>query len=385
MSTELKDFLERGLYHEIHVSEIREFLKCRFAHFLKYDERYYARSHSEPLELGTALHACWEVYYDPEYQTLSKERRTFMGLEEALDINDKQHSVAKQDPYYDEARAQEFVDRAKVIRTVVDNYVKNIEPQLPEMEPLAVEQHFLLPLTDYATLADGCDCINCKKKYRRITGEDMPEDLRLPFVLEGKIDLIFKYKNGKVWIHDWKHVAKFSDNYEWLDLDPQLNGYLFALWKMGYDIGGFNYFEFKKIGKDTLEPMKRRMSGKLFTTAKNKFFEYEDYLLIVSSLDEEAYKAGFYDEYLDWLKDNGPEVFKVNTIRKTDAAMIKFENDLINIITTMVTPHHNFPTATKMGCTYCEFRQVCIERQNGRDYTDLLNMTFEIKVPYYER
>ena len=42
------------------------------------------------------------------------------------------------------------------------------------------------------------------------------------------------------------------------------------------------------------------------------------------------------------------------------------------------------PTPTKFNCTYCEFRQVCIEKMNGDDWESMLTTLFEQKKHYYD-
>ena len=59
--------IDLRLFHEIHVSEIREFQKCNWAWYWKYMEKWYPLTHAKPLEFGTAMHAAMEARYNPKY------------------------------------------------------------------------------------------------------------------------------------------------------------------------------------------------------------------------------------------------------------------------------------------------------------------------------
>ena len=63
----INEMIEERLFHEIHVSEIREFQKCHWAWSWKYVEKLYPYTSAEPLEFGTAMHAGMEARYDPNH------------------------------------------------------------------------------------------------------------------------------------------------------------------------------------------------------------------------------------------------------------------------------------------------------------------------------
>ena len=246
MST-TQELIERRLFHEIHVSEIREFQKCNWAWYWKYAEKWYPLTHAKPLEFGTAMHAAMEARYNPKYYD-KQEVAEALAVVTFTDINDKQLQNAKDAKgiFFDETVIDDYNERRDLGIRMLEYYFTAIVAKEKDFKPVAVEQNFIVPITDII-----CYCEQCAAKWRMYVSDndfDKPMPFNgLPVVLEGKIDLILEYDNGKVWVRDWKNIGRFSDTVEWLDNDLQLNLYLWALWKMGADIGGFEYFESKKM------------------------------------------------------------------------------------------------------------------------------------------
>ena len=252
--------IDLRLFHEIHVSEIREFQKCNWAWYWKYVEKWYPLTNAKPLEFGTAMHAAMEARYNPKYYD-KQEVAEALAVVTFTDINDKQLQNAKEAKgiFFDETVIDDYNERRDLGIRMLEYYFTAIVDKEKDFKPVAVEQNFIVPIPNATgTGTTYCRCEQCYKKWSDYqlktelvysVDETPPMFVGLPVVLEGKIDLILEYSNGKVWVRDWKNIGRFSDTVEWLENDLQLNLYLWALWKMGADIGGFEYFESKKMAQ----------------------------------------------------------------------------------------------------------------------------------------
>lgn len=390
MST-TQELIERRLFHEIHVSEIREFQKCNWAWYWKYVEKWYPLTHAKPLEFGTAMHAAMEARYNPKHYD-QKDIAEALAITTLADVNQKQFEAAKaaKGIFFDESVVDDYNERRDLGIRMLQYYFEAIVDKEKAFKPVAVEQNFIVPIEDDMGVKLYCFCAQCLQKWQNRGADFLPEASSfagLPVVLEGKIDLILEYSNGKVWVRDWKNIGRFSDSVEWLENDLQLTLYLFALWKMSADIGGFEYFESKKMAPEIPEPMKRRTGGRLFSTAKDKPYEYDSYLDTIIQEDREAYDNDLYGDYLDWLYNEGPQYYRLSKVRKTEKSMRMMQEILqeiaIAITRTREGVRKMYPSPTKFGCMYCDFRQPCIERMNGQPYDDMMNSLFVQKEKHY--
>ena len=388
---DVSELIELRLFHEIHVSEIREWQKCEWAWDWKYKQKLYSKRVAKPLEFGTAMHAAMEVLYKPELWKHESELREALAANAFLEEIKKQKAKAVENFgrfFNDEDQIAEYESRTELGLGILKYYKEVIEPQERDFEPLFTEQSFVMPIQDNDKYL-LCYCNQCSSKWDKwISDTDYDGSYRfsgLPVVIEGKIDLVLKYDNGKVWVRDWKNIANFTDNMEWLDLDLQLNIYLWALWCMGLDIGGFEYFEQRKSFPKPPEQLARRYRGKLFSTSKSSDYEYTTYLEAVIRDDEDAYDAGLYDEYLAWLKDEGPKFHKLTRVKKSERAMQTLHGIILTTAKKIIatSPDNIVPSPTKFGCLFCDFRQPCIERMNGADYKHMIDMLFDKKEKHY--
>ena len=382
----INEMIEERLFHEIHVSEIREFQKCHWAWSWKYVEKLYPYTSAEPLEFGTAMHAGMEARYDPNHYAQTEVAEA-LAIVKFNETNQKQFETAKKRAgiFFDESLIEQYENRRSLGIRMLEYYFTEISKQEHDFTPIAVEQNFIVPIPIL------CYCEQCDIRWNKwISDNDYDGPYRfvgLPVVLEGKIDLVLQYENGKVWVRDWKNIGRFSDSVEWLENDLQLNLYLWALWKLGADIGGFEYFESKKMAPETPEPMKRRSSGRLYSVDKTKPYIYDTYLAEIESGDPVAHGQGLYDEYLTWLKVDGPQFYRMTKVRKSQFAMEAMEEFLRamahDILQSRVHTDRQYPSPTKFGCLYCEFRQPCIERMNGQPYDDMIDALFVRKKKHY--
>lgn len=385
------------LVHEIHVSEIRAFKKCRFAHKLKFINMLYPKVTAKPLEFGTAYHAAKQVYYDPQtigYPT--DTRKELAVLKFVATVEEQKQALgtltAEQKADYDE--------RIELGIGMLEYYFGTLAPYLDiNLEPMFVEQDFSVPIVNPTTGKPlYCKCDRCEKKYlESIAGPIETQQEKdadplfgwqgLPVHLEGRIDLILKDKRtDKVWVLDWKTTARLMDRYEWLELDEQIINYLIALMLLGFDVAGFIYHEaLKTYPKPPKRNASKRM-GRWYSVDKNQDTEYDMYVDEVSAGDPEGLESGAYDEFLEFLQNSGKEFHHREVVRRNKEHLLIAYEDLYNTAREMVNPLKViYPSPGKFNCTYCEFEQVCIGRATGADYQTTIDTMFEQKAPYYER
>lgn len=389
----LTQLLTERLFHEIHVSEIREFQKCEWAWDWKYNQQLYPKKVAKPLEFGTAMHAAMEALYDPDTWNRTDEARRELAESALVAELSKQkiRAVKNFGNFFNgENQHEDYAERLKLGLGMLDYYVRVIAPTERNFTPRYVEQSFAVPVKDAQGNIVHCFCASCSNKWNRYISDNdydgSPLFTGLPVCIEGKIDLVLEYENGKVWVRDWKNIGRFVDNMEWLDNDLQLNIYLWALWSLGLDIGGFEYYELRKGYPQIPEPMEKRYRGRMFSTSKSADYDYTTYLATVKEQDEDAYDAGLYDDYLQWLQEEGPQYYKLTKAFKNDRAMQEVNTIVYRITKSILKTSTNAlaPSPTKYNCLYCDFRQPCIERMSGADYKSMLEINFDRKPHYYE-
>ena len=373
--------------HEIHVSEIRDWKRCRWAHDWKYIDRLYPRTTAKALEFGTAMHSAYEAFFNPETWELSAEDRKSLAIAAFIDTNQTQkrdliESIGKS--MFTEEMETDYSERLTLGVSMMEYYANEIHPKEDSwFEPIFVEKSFAVPVTHPDGTQLMCVCNVCQDKIAAL-GTD---DYGLPVVIEGKIDLIVKDKTtDKYWIFDWKNVATIADEHSWLELDEQLNTYLWAMSELGLNMAGFQYHEQRKGFPQRPKRLERKYRGAQYSTSKDQDTTFELFLETVVSEDNEAFVNGVYDDYLTFLKNEGIKYFERTPIRKSQAA-IDITGELIYKtaveMITAVRPN-NVPSPTKFGCRFCEFKEVCIERRSGADYQSLIDATFVVKEHYYD-
>ena len=226
---------ENPYVHEIHVSEIRLFKKCRFAHVLKFVGMLYPKTTAKPLEFGTAYHAAKQVFYDPQTNGYPADARKELAILRFVQVCNEQKD-ALGNGITEEEKA-DYAERIELGVGMLEYYFSTVAPvEDINMEPMAVEQNFSVPIVNPETGEPlMCKCDKCWDKIDQtdFDEEDHPTEAArraywdgLPVHLEGQIDLILRdLRNNKVWVLDWKTTARMADRHEWLELDEQVVNY----------------------------------------------------------------------------------------------------------------------------------------------------------------
>ena len=408
----IQAYIDAGLYHEIHVSEIKEFKKCKRSHKLRYWDQYYPKVTRKPLSFGTCFHAAKEIYYDPKRWNYEREISLELAKAKFVEENEKAREQTKLalGSQYSEKEETDFNDRVFLGCGMLEHYFTTVSPNIDShIEPMYVEQKFAVAIrvtnsTPYNSLRAQylwCDCKKCKSKIKLFESDyDLDADsigkLRsIPVALEGKIDLIYKDKRTeKVWILDWKTAAKISQSHAWLDLDEQLNLYTWAMREIGLPIAGFAYHEDWKGFPQEPKRLNRAYGGKMYSTDKNQPTNKELFVACVQEEDPQAYFSGKYDDYIRWLELEGPQYWNREEIRKSKRELNIIGEQLRAVAQEMIKSSCGYsgielsdkdaiPSPTKYGCMYCDFFNVCVGMQQDADWQYTLNAEFEWKQPYY--
>lgn len=397
------DFIEAKLTHSIHTSERRSFRGCRIRHHWLFREFYYPLTTAKPLEFGVAYHKGMETYWDPRLWgkprdiVLEMAIQTFrQECQKQLDAYRKTLPPNSEIP--DEA-ADDYAER-KVLGEGMLRYFHERASQdekLHHLRPVKVEIAFEIPIDDGPQGQLWCKCKTCWRRwiaYQQTLRPSLRESdfvyelwQGLPVTYGGRIDAIFADPSGRIWIFDWKTAARLAeeqDRTEFLSLDDQILSYCAALWKLGIAVEGFVYFEQKKAIPEEPEPMVRPRLGRMFSVSKQNTYDPDVYERTVKELDSAAYEAGLYDEYLAHLREQGGRFHAVYREYRSEAQMRFCLGEIYAEAQDIIDPNLRiYKNAGRFNCGNCAFRQPCLERSGGGDYTYALETMFEKRRYHY--
>lgn len=406
------DFIEAKLVHEIHTSERRSFRACRRRWDWLFRDGYYPITTAKPLEFGVAFHKAMEVYYDPERWSWDRQVVGTEAILSFIEKCEKQKAAALQAAghlYLDNELEGDYGERVELGKGMLSYYFKDVAPVLDKgWKPVFVEVGFMVPITNPETGEEAiwCKCDRCFNKWLptqdlqdasgKITtsaqahawnGDIWKHWNGLPVVYAGRIDMLAQDSAGNYWIFDWKTCRNVATDYEFLYLDDQIGSYVWALKKiLNLPIKGFIYHEQRKGYPQAPKQNKQRRLGCLYSVAKNQDVDYDTYLATVQEKDTEAYEAGLYDEMLEFLKNEGIVYYSRHQIIKTQVELEQIERNIGLEALDMLDPNLRvYPSAGRFGCTFCAFRQPCIDKNGGGDYQYVLNELYEVREPYYIR
>lgn len=430
---DVNDYIDLDLTHSVHTSERRSFRGCRRRHDWLFRQYYYPVTTAKPLEFGVAYHKAMEVFYEPRFWGAPRETVLQMAIQtfkakckEQFDNYEKYQGAAD-----DEVR-KDYKERVELGEGMLHYHVEKVFPEIREKyRPLKVEVSFEVPIPALERDGKGnvrqsrrfiqwCKCKVCWQRFKNhLTDKSYtafknandaivqrPNSERpsstddlwgygdilwggwkgLPVTYGGRIDCVMEsVEDGRVWIFDWKTCAQLSeDRQEFLELDDQISSYVWAMRVIGVDVVGFVYFEQKKALLDEPEPMKVKRLGRMFSVSKQNSFDAATYARVVEENDNDAWAAGLYDEYIEWLKEFGTHCHAAYTIyrnttqlEQTGLAIAMEAHDIISPDTLI------YPNAGRFNCMNCAFKQPCLSANDGGDYQYALETQFEKRKYHY--
>lgn len=399
---DVNEMINARLVHEIHTSERKSFRGCRRRWNWIFRENRYPVLTAKPLEFGVAYHEAMEKYYDPQFWDADREVMANFAIQTFIKKCEEQRATFLSQTnvqYLEEEVQADYDERVELGRGMLKYYFEQVAPVLDKgWKPVKVEIEFFVPIANPET-GDPyimCTCKLCFDKWCAYMGNESSEKAwrtakdyswpGLPVVLAGRLDMLAEDENGNYWIFDWKTAARITENYEFLFLDDQVGSYPWALWKLGLNVRGFIYHEQKKAFPHRPEKNKVRRLGRIFSVNKNQDVSYDSYLQAITEEDAEAYAAGAYDDFLTFLKEEGPQFYFRHQIHKSPAELVEIERNLGYEALDMIDPTLRvYPSPGRFSCNTCAFLEPCREQNAQGDYQYLLNTLFEQREHYYLR
>jgi hypothetical protein len=388
---------ENDLVHEVHTSELRSYRGCRRRHDWSFNYDLQPKTTAVPLEFGVAFHAGMEAMYNPE--TWEAPRVLISQFAEAAFydscVSQRQKYNQQVDRGMDNDEERDYDKLVALGRGMIHWYVEKHLP-IDEFVPIYVEEKFRVPITYLDGTPLMCKCDKCWMKYALyrtrelpliVVDAERPTWTGLPVVYEGRVDVIVRDKYGNYWILDWKTTIRMmnEDSDVILELDDQIVGYVWALRrKLGLNIRGFKYVELKK---GFPEPPKQNVHvrlGRAFSVSQSQDTDVDTFVQTVKMRDTQAYNGGLYDEFIGWLRVEGPKFIQHHTVRKTEVQLDNFAKNMLGTVLEMINPATAlYPSPGRFSCGFCGYREPCLDKESGGDYQYALDTMYEVKPRYY--
>lgn len=425
MSTEeetVNGLIRQRLVHEVHTSERRSYRGCRRRWHWVFQDFYYPRTTAKPLEFGVAFHNAMEVLYEPATWKWDREVVKNSAIQKFVDTCAEQKKKflnnTGETHITNEEAAIDYAERVELGVGMLEYYCTSVAPQYDiGLTPLRVEIEFVVPIQnpdDNAYL--WCRCKRCMKTIDEYESKlmldlqvtsytdntdhakaitDEINSLRvsgLPVCLAGRLDMLAEDQHGHYWIVDWKTAARLArgdasgqDRDEFLELDDQIGSYVMALRrKLGLNVRGFIYVELKKAFPEAPQRNTNIRQGRAFSVNKQQAVDYDTYLATVKAEDAQAYEAGLYDEFLNFLQNSGINFHGRYQVMKDDLELEEVERNLYLEAAEMVDPDLRiYPSSGRFTCSFCAFRQPCLEKNRQGDYQYMLDTLFDKRERHY--
>lgn len=339
-----------------------------------------------------------EVLFDPAMWTWpDREVVGELAVKKFVDTCNEQRRNFLRDsgePSLEPAVHEDYNERVQLGVGMLRYFYREQLPKNPEgFRPIRVEVSFEVPIKHPGTGEPlRCKCDKCWDRWCAsddYTGVQLKDNWKgLPVVYAGRIDCLMQDNYGDYWIVDWKTTRAISgdDQDEFLMLDDQIGSYCWALRELGLSVRGFVYHQQKKGYPQPPTRNKVNRLGCWYSVSKNQDTDYDTYLATVQAEDPQAYHSGAYDEFLIWLRDNGPQYYRRWTIFKSDYELDEIGRNIGLETLDMLDPSLRiYPNTGRFGCSFCAFRQPCLGRFRGEDYEYTLATLFKREEPYYYR
>lgn len=388
----VQDYVDRmidaGLVHTIHVSERRAFRNCRQRWQWAYAEDLHGTDSIRALEFGLAYHHAMEKFYDPETWHLDKMVLAEHAIAEFRRYTAATYASFDKSSDYERLRA-DFEDRLVSGEQMLRHYFNEVAPETDTFVPLEVEIAFEVPLLD----PDGnyllCKCDRCwfrqfgeKAGYdvenHRVTPVGAANWMGLPVTIGGRLDaLVRDIETRELMVLDWKTAATLMQENEldFLEMDDQISTYLLAMHKLGMNARRFIYHEERKAAPQPPEPLTKKFRGRLYQASKDLPTSYGVYYETVAEGDPAGLAMGAYDDYLKWLKDEGPKFYQRTIVGRNDAQLRSTEHFIYLEYLDMLSGRI-YPNQSRKQCSWCNFFEPCLGKQRGEPYEHSLKTLY---------
>lgn len=380
----VNDCIDAGLVHTIHVSERRAFRSCRQRWQWAYEKDYHSAESVRALEFGTAYHYAMEVFYAPETWHLDKD-----VLAEHAIAGFKRNTIETRDRFRKLGSLTglleaDFEDRLASGEAMLRHYFTEVAPVTDTFRPIKVEVAFEVPLLDPDGKYILCKCDRCKQRQfgYDVANPEKHSDpdgwLGLPVTIGGRLDALGEdLETSELGVLDWKTAQTLMQDNEldFLELDDQISTYLLAMHKLGIPARQFWYHEQRKASPDRPEPLGRKYRGRMYQASKDLPTSYELYYETVAEGDPAGLAAGAYNDYLEWLKTEGPRFYQRTTLRRNDHQLQQTELAIYHEYVDMIR-NEVYISPEKKKCSWCNFFDPCLAMQKGNPYQHILNTVY---------
>jgi hypothetical protein len=373
--------------HEIHSSELRGYRQCRQLHKWRYVDNWEPIKKPAPLEDGTIWHKALEVLYNPETWNLSiselhKLASTALIAEAEKERNDYLERSGKYQ--LEEEEALEYGERLSILRSMLVKLCRSLDRE--KYKPVAVEQEFECSIRGSNGVQLYCNCLNCKARILpTMRLSDGVQLAALPVTFNCRIDVVFEDQEGFIFATDHKSTATLLRKDSIIpELEDQLPNYLWCLRENGLPVTGAILNQFRKAYPKPPKRLERPQQGRLYSINRLQLTDYHTARQVFRNHDSRAFKHGLYNEYLDWLKENGPEFDRQFPIFKTPEYLDTIGRNIAIQASELINQGPAiYPNPNKTNCERCSFQQPCLTAQGGGDPTGELEASFVKSEPYY--
>ncbi len=403
----VKDYIDNKLVHSLHTSERRSFRGCRRRWNWAYRDMLYPVVTPKALEFGVAFHKAMEIFYAPEFWAKDQEimkLAALSGFRSECDMQLKRFKTLNGEPEVDVL--VDYKERIELGTNMIKFYCETISPHYDQgFRPVEVEVEFEVPITGPQGELINCKCEQCRRRWKNSdAGVKHHDDLQvklndrldnyfedhwrgLPVTYGGRLDMLAQDDEGRYWIFDWKTTARMLNEgteEAFLELDDQIASYCWAL-KTHYNIpvAGFVYVEIKKAYPQPPEELSRLYKGRKYSTNKQFMTTYALAKTTFEQNDPTALAVGLYDDYLNWLKADGPRFHQRHQIHKNDHEIEEIGKNVYLEALDMVNNPRVYPQPGRFTCNTCLFRQPCLGKNMGEDFEYTLSTLFEKKTQHY--
>lgn len=375
----------------IRTSDRKKFKECRLAWDLgsKIRQNLEPKAVRTPLDFGTEIHAGLEKWYDPmlwdwDADPIVRAHLAFLAF--------KQSWKSHKDQYADFGQLsvevqQDMDDRMKLGTNMLTNYFKYSIQADKDLTPVYTEVEFEVPILvpKNFTPPSGfrTNWPSNELEYFPLDKESygLFQESWGPVVYQGRVDLIVQDSQGRYWIVDHKTAGQLWDDTSFLELDEQMKSYAWAIqFVLGIKVAGVIYNELYKGFAAPPQRLKTTRKGLSFSTSKQQDTSFELALETFRTEDRAAFKAGLYDPYLTWLKEEGRQYIRRNRISYTQETLAELGDQICYEAIDMLSDPYIYRNPNKWNCKWCDFRTPCLAMADGQP-VDWIKDTMYIRRP----
>jgi hypothetical protein len=349
----------------IRTSDRKKFKECRLAWDLgsKIRQDLEPIAVRSPLDRGTEIHAGLERWYDPALWTGTQGARRALAQLAFQESWRKHRNMYEKYNLLSAEVLEEHLAWKELGTKMLDNYFTWSASRDKDLTPVYTEIEFEVPVTiphDGLTLPPEFG-LNVSTQPASLTYHGNP------IVYQGRIDLIVQDKDGFYWLVDHKTAARFEDTTEFLIRDEQCKSYAWAIQRMlGINVRGVIYNELYKGSPEEPKRLNSTRKGLSFSTNRQQDTNFELALETFKREDRAALRAGLYDDYLTYLKEEGREFVRRNRITYTDTMLDILGGQICREAIDMLSEPSIYPNPTRWNCRWCDFKIPCEAQLDGQ-------------------